>query len=341
MKTLLKLSSILILLNAIFLSETIAQSLSIPGQIPELEEQVSVIVEPTLPKPYEVVKIKAEAYGTDLSRAFITWKVNNVVKKSGRGEQSFEINSGAPGTLQTITLDIQPSGGPLISKVITIKPQEVDVIWEARSYAPPFYKGKTLQGYMGDIVVVAIPNFYSAGRPVNSHNPYFKWQLNGDLLSSDSGLGKNFITMTGGILLQPQDIQVSVTDDDFNKSERFMTIEPEESFVLFYRNSPLYGIMFNQAIAGYTLKSPEISLTAIPYFFESSSRSSGKLEYEWRVNGEASPISSSDTATFRYVDDKAGTSLVGVTVKNNEEFLQEQSTRARIELQPEAQKIEF
>lgn len=341
MKTLLKLSSLFILSGLVFSGITLAQTLSIPGQIPELEEQVSVTIDPTLPRPYETVNIRVDAYGTDLSRAFITWKVNNVIKKTGRGEQAIEINSGAPGTQQTIILDVQPVGGPLISKRIIIKPQEVDLVWEARSYAPPFYKGKTLQGYMGDIVVVAMPNFYSGGKPAASRNPYFKWQLNGDGIENSSGLGRNSVSLSGGILLQPQDIQVEVTDDDLNKSKQFLTIEPEQSSVLFYKNSPLYGIMFNEAIAQHTLTSPEIALTAIPYFFESPARATGKLQYEWRVNGEASPISSSDTATFRYVDNKSGTSLVGVTVKNSEEFLQEQSTRATINLRPEERSIEF
>lgn len=328
--------SILLLPEIIF-----GQSISIPGQVPELEEQISVIVDPELPRSYENINIKVEAYGTDLTRAFITWKVNNKTVKSGRGEQSFELNSGKVGNSQVVSIIIQPTGGPAIVKNLTFKPQEIDLLWEARSYTPPFYKGKALQGFMGDVVVVAIPNFVSNGKLTQTRNATYKWQRNGDAINNESGFGKNSVSFKGGILLKPEEIEVEVTDDNFNRSKQTVAIEPMQPFALLYENNPLYGILFNKKVNQTVLKNGEVSFSAVPYFFETPSKKSSLLKYSWKINGQESFVFNTDKAIFRYEDKEAGSSFIDLTVSHQTNFLQEASVRASIKLEPKPEKIEF
>ncbi len=321
----------LITLFVCFQFVDLVQAISIPGQIPELEEQVSVIVEPELPSPNEKVNIKVEAYGTDLTRAFITWKVNNVIKKSGRGEQMFELNSGPVGTAQTVVISIQPTGGPVITKQLFFKPQEVDLLWEARSYTPPFYKGKALPGFMGESIVVAIPTFTNGQTVTLPKNTTFKWKKDYEVQNDESGFMKNSMIVKGGILLKPEEIQIEATDDFGNKAKQTISYEYVEPSAFFYEKSPLYGILFNKKINSASIKNKELGLITIPYFFETSSRSG--LNYTWKVNGSESFLFSKDYAVFRYSGEDGGTSIIDVDVKSPDNFLQEASTRASLNLE--------
>lgn len=309
-----------------------AQSVSIPAQIPDLEEQVSIFVEPELPKPNEDITIKVEAYGTDLTRAFITWKVNNVVKKSGRGEQTFQLNSGDTGTKQVVLIQIQPFGGPLIQKTLVFKPQEVDLLWEARGYTPPFYKGKSIPTYMGKVKFLAIPQFKDGQTTLSSLNKTFRWSQNHEVINEASGFNKNTLTVTGDILLKPETISVEVADDLFNKATKDVDINFFEPQVFLYERSALYGIMFNQVINDVTLKNKELSVLAIPYFFDTISKQISSLNYNWKINGNDSYLFTKDSATFRYVEGQEGTSVIDVIVKSTTNFLQEARARLNIKL---------
>lgn len=312
-----------------------AQNVSIPAQIPELEEQVSIFVEPELPKPNEQVEIKVEAYGTDLTRAFITWKVNGITKKSGRGEQTFSLNSGTAGTKQTVLIQIQPFGGPLIQKTLVFEPQEVDMLWEARSYTPPFYKGKSLPGYMGTVKMVAIPQFKNGNVNISPINKTFRWSKNYELINESSGFNKNSLTISGDILLKPETISVEVSDDNLRKARKDTEINFFEPTLLAYENNPLYGILFNKSISDISLQNREISISAIPFFFETESKKTSNMKFSWRVNGNESFLFTKDSATFRYNSNEQGTSLIDIVANHTNNFLQEARLRFNIQLKNE------
>ncbi len=310
------------------------QGFSIPSQIPELEEQVSFIVTPQLPKTGEQIKIKAEAFGTDLNRAFITWKINGTTKKTGRGEQVLEFTNGALGTTQTVFVSIVPfGGGKNIEKTFSFTPQEVDIIWESRSYTPSFYKGKALPGYLGNIVAVAIPHFVNKNSLVTKPvNPTYRWKQDYSLVNEQSGFMKNTFSLQGGYLLKPETVQVEVQDDFANKARGDTLINFFAPEVLLYEYSPLYGILHNTALSEITLKNKELSLVATPFFFETNSKKKGSLNYTWNINGIPSIVFDTDTTLFRYDSNNKGISIVNVLIKHPTNLLQEAQKQATINL---------
>lgn len=301
-----------------------AQSLSIPGQIPDIEEQVSIDMSPSLPKPNQQIKLKVNAYGTDLSKAQITWKVNGVEQKSGRGEQEFETNSGNIGTKTTINISIKPSNGPVIEKTVYFTPQEVDLIWEARSYTPPFYRGKSLQGPMGNVTVLAMPNFKKENKQsVNTNTIKYTWQRNSKVSGVNSGYQKNYFSFKGEILLKPEEIQVEATDDNGGVAKAFLEISPIEPKIFFYENSPLYGILFNKTTSLFQMNNKEISLASVPLFFETTSRNNSELEYTWDIDGVSDRFFKKSDIIFRSSGQSSGMVNVALKVKNKNSFLQE------------------
>jgi hypothetical protein len=313
---------------------SVAQGTSIPSQIPELKEQVSFVVTPELPKANQLIKIRAEAFGTDLTRSFITWKINGITKKTGRGEQTFELTNGSLGTAQNVSVIIEPfGGGENIEKTFSFLPQEVDILWEARSYTPPFYKGKALPGYVGNVVALAVPHFVSkTGTKTTAMNPTYKWKQNYSFVAGQSGFQKNTFKLQGGYLLQPETLQVEVRDDLLNRAISETRINFFNPLILFYENNPLYGILNNKALTEKTLTGKEISLSSTPFFFDLVSNKKNDLDYAWTINGEDSFLFRKNTALFRYDGDEEGSSRINITAKNPENLLQEAVQQLTIQL---------
>ena len=84
-----------------------AEAQSIPSQIPEIQEQISVTVEPKIPAPFQNVKITLEAYGTNLDQANITWTINGTLTKSGKGEIILELQAPKAGSRKTVVVSIK------------------------------------------------------------------------------------------------------------------------------------------------------------------------------------------------------------------------------------------
>lgn len=93
---------------------------------PGVNEQISVHMIPEKPEPNENVTINIESFATNLSKAYIVWSVNDVVKKEGAGETSFNLTSGKAGFIQIVNVDITTEDRRSISHSIRIAPAKVD-----------------------------------------------------------------------------------------------------------------------------------------------------------------------------------------------------------------------
>lgn len=314
-------------LSLIFLpGNSLAVETSIPAQIPELQEQISVNVDKDFPKPYETVNIDLEAFGTDLNKANIIWTVNGKVEKQGTGEVKFSVQAGGVGSVKRVGIQISPYGGVAIKKSLTIAPAEIDLIWEARTYTPPFYKGKAFYTPQENIVVVAMPNFIAEnGSRLDSKKLIYTWQKNGDVEQDQSGYGKNTYKMQGGILMKEDTISAEVTGFAKEKAKESIDLRLLSAEALFYENNPLYGILFNKSLSGtYAFNETEKNVEVFPYYFGAFRKSDPSLTYEWLLNNQKISVDSNKSnLVFRNTGEESGTSLIGITIGDTENFLQE------------------
>lgn len=322
LKSLLKIFLfILVLIPNVSFSED-----SIPAQIPELEEQISVNIDNDFPKPYETVNINLEAFGTDLNKASITWTVNGTVAKKGTGEVNFSVQAGGVGSVKKVGIQINVLGGIPINKSLTIAPEEADLIWEARTYTPPFYKGKALYTPQEKVVVVAMPNFLTPeGSQMDSKKLIYTWNKNGDVEQDQSGYGKNVYRITGGILLKEDTIGVEVTGFGRERAKESIDLKLNSPEAVFYENNPLYGILFNKSMIGtYNLGDSEKTVEAFPFYFGAFRKSDPRITYNWTLNNDKILVpETKNSIVFRNTGEEAGTSYVGLTIGNNSNFLEE------------------
>ena len=325
-----KLSLGLLITSCFFPFTGLAQNLS---SVSDLNNLLSVEINPHIPRANEKVSISIQSFRVDLNRADIAWFVNGDLVNSGTGLRSFSFTTGPRGTVSLIEIVMKPLGGIAFTKTLRIAPADVDIVWQTDAYVPPFYKGKTLYTYGTPITFVALPSFIQTdGSSLAASNLVYKWYTDTDtVFDTQSGYGKNTLSFDDASFL-PRHVEVDVSSiDNTFKAHTAIDVSAESTQILLYQNNPLLGILFNTSAQNLSLVSNEITLTATPYFFNTSLRENPSMNYLWSING--SPIAEQDnnsSVTFRKEGNISGASNVGVTVKNILQGLQHSSGGAKI-----------
>lgn len=253
---------------------------------------------PEYPNAFEEVKIFIGSSSLDLETAKITWKVGGQIVDQGVGAQEISVSTGDYGK-ETFVQAIIEDGTQIITRDFTIRPSFIDLIWQADTYTPPFYKGKALHTSEGRVTVVALPSIYYNKRKLPNSGLYFDWFLNGSKVLS--GVGKdsfafnNYFTKKDDLI----SVQVSLPGGTVeNKKEiKFTAKEPK---VILYEDDPLLGITYEKAISSeFKFKNKETSLVVSPYFFSINNPNDSELEYEWLVNNKPLVDGTRERITFR------------------------------------------
>lgn len=318
------------------------EDLPIPTQIQDLDEQINSNVSPKFPKPGEDVTITLSAFGTDLNTANIIWSVNDIIVKQGKGQKVLVVNAGKSGEITNVKVDIEPKNSKIITKTFTINPQTVDILWEARTYTPPFYKGKSMFTPEERVVFVAMPNIN--GLNTDPKTLVYKWTENQTVQGDKSGYGQNTFVHQGDILMKPVEIGVEATSEDGSKAFNNMYLSSVYPENYLYENSPLYGILFNREVSGTFMfeDKEERTLSVFPYFIGASNRLQSNLSYIWSVNyNTVTGPENQKELTFRNTSNLEGKSFIDVITNNKNSFLQKAETTTYIDFQKLKKAFEF
>ncbi|MEK7116651.1 MAG: hypothetical protein AAB837_00610 [Patescibacteria group bacterium] len=296
-----------------------------------LTNELGVEIIPTYPRPNEPVFINLTLYTDDLNSADIFWYKDGKNVLSGKGEIRYSFNAGAVGEETKIEIRINLLSGASFSKAFTLNPASIDLVWEASSYVPPFYRGKALHPRQGVLKIVALPEFVKNGQRISPANLIYNWSNDVEAYQSQSGYGKNVLVLDGSILGRSESVEVLATDPVNNLvAQSFIDISPTDPQIIFYENNPYYGPLFDSAIIGsFDLKTDEVQILAAPYYF--TKESGGLLKYEWRLNGASvSNLLGSRTAIFRKPEGESGRSSVSLQVENTNRILQQADDNLQI-----------
>ncbi len=277
--------TIILGLLALLLAAPAYAQLSLPGA----ESALFFSLDPRNPAPGETVRLSLQSVLYDLDASDIVWSEDKDVIAEGGGLKSITLQVGGLGSVRTIGATISgPSGSA--SAEITIAPATLDLLWEADSYTPPFYKGRALPAAGGVVRIAAIPHFIRAnGSTIPPSDIVFSWKRDGQFLESISGRGKASAVLEGPTLFGAVAITVdAVSADGTLEAQTIVRLADTRSRIEFYENHPLFGILFGQAIGTSAfIPDSEMTFTAIPYFAPANSASDQALEYDWTVNEQA------------------------------------------------------
>lgn len=294
------------------------------GAYAQTANDISISAIPQFPKVNEVVSLQLSSLSTDLNRASISWTLNGEVRVSGIGKTNFQFTTGPLGSVSRITASITTIDGRQLTRSTAIRSTGVDILWEAFSYTPPFYKGRAVPSFNGLVTLIAIPELVNeGGSKTKSSEVVYQWKQGGISLGSASGYGRQKVVINTG--LSPRRLQtITVEASTLNgalRAEGAVSVPNKDPIVLFYKKHPLQGIGYEKALKDSVfLNGEEIILRAEPYFFSLDDLLRDELRYTWNVNN--SPISVEDNqkeVTFRR-EIQGGTSLVSLKIKNKNLF---------------------
>ena len=322
--TKINIFSLAIILLSVFSFSSNVQAQTAQDIISGVANNIQVSITPQYPKAGDTVSIHLQSYSTSLDQANISWIVGGKVVSKGFGLADFTAIAGKVGTRSTITARITTSDKTVVNKTIVIQPADIDLLWQASSYVPQFYQGKALYPHQGLITFTAVPNV-SADKSVSKvmGSYIYTWKKDGDVLGDFSGYGKNTFSLRGTIISRPFTMQVDVrSTDGVSLGSASVTITPRSPEIAFYENDPLLGVLYNNNLSNYAMQGKELSVTAIPFFFNTGGEPSD-LQFKWTMNGQSIATQNDPTTlTVRNETGASGNSTIGLQISNALKTLQ-------------------
>jgi len=290
------------------------------AQLENAAVQGSVLVpSPQFPEPGEQVTLSIDDYTINTNGAKITWFVDGEYIESQDNNRGIVVTAGTLGTTKTVTaITTLPSGARLTASY-TLTPMRVDMLIEADTLTPAFYKGRALPSSGSPVRVTAVP-FTGQARSPESYS--YKWTVGSDIAGGGSHFGKNSVTFSSGF---EKSVKVSVDVMDSNggvitkKTIYVPIIEPE---LHFYEINPLRGMSEIAIGRNYIFVGDEVRVRAEPYYM-SSNLLSQDPHREWKIEGRTANNPSADPQeiTLRKEGDR-GSFTLEFHIRNLRQLLQ-------------------
>ena len=257
------------------------------AQVGNTGTELTMVLSPTHPRPGEEVTVSIESYNFDLNRSEVHWFVNDLPVKTSTGGKTFTVKAGRNGEATTVRVLAIAENGNTYSVNTLIRPAEVNLLWQAQSYTPPFYRGKALMPYQGTVMVVAVPSFARGTSTMAPESLIYTWKDGDDVIGDSSGKGRSAFAFRGSVPLRTKTISVLVESPDRTMSAvASITVSPVSPRLLFYENHPRYGLLLSKSLENtFTLEEDEVRIDVIPYYFETAgARTSKDMVYDWQMN---------------------------------------------------------
>ena len=132
-------ASLLVLSAMLFAAPAYAQFDLLEGA-PALTLSMS----PAHPSAGDGVKLEVRSTTLDLAQDSLAWSAGGKTIAQGVGVTSAYLTMGDESSVTTVTITVSDANGVIASTNVTITPSHVDLLFESDSYAPPFYRGRTL-----------------------------------------------------------------------------------------------------------------------------------------------------------------------------------------------------
>jgi len=282
------------------------------------------------PAPGQSVTITAASYSVDINAANLVWTAGGKTIAKGVGVTSVTVQAPALGKRLKVNVSAVASDGTSFNSSVVIGSGAVDLIIEPDGYAPPFFKGKLPVVYQNAVKVTAVPHLAnSSGVEYDPKTLVYKWQQGDSVLQDQSGYGRQSVVIQGGIIPRAYTLTATVTTrDGSTQGMGLTTVSFGPPSLIFYRNDPLYGPLFNNAIGNsiYLGTQREAGVLAVPYGFGLPASGLGDLSLAWFINGKEHPeLASGDSVTLRAPDNSAGSSNIELDVDNKIDILQQAS----------------
>ncbi|MDP2655231.1 MAG: hypothetical protein Q8P17_01585 [bacterium] len=256
-------------------------------------DSFTVSVTPQYPTPYSSATLSFLSISLDLANATLSLSVGgkNIYKGAVR---PVAVPLGKAGSVTNVAATIS-SGGANYSQSLSLQPQDVALVVEPISSAPPLYPGKPLVPLEGDVRVVAVANLKSSGgKSLDPSVLSYTWTVDNTRIANSSGIGKMAIIVASPLQYRARDVSVAVTSQDGSLvGGALLSLSPIEPSVRIYENDPLLGILYDHVLSdSYSITGTESTLFAAPFSLPTTI---GAPFVQWFLNGSVAQTGNSIT----------------------------------------------
>jgi len=264
-----------------------------------LERPLDLAMVPEYPAPGDTVTFTVSSYGVDLNRSMIVWYADGREIARGSALTSTNVTAGKAGTATEIVVVAQEEDGLIGSAEASVRPTEVDLLWESDSYRPPYFRGRTLSGTNATIRAQAIVRFVRPdGSAIPEEGIIYSWYKGTARIAS--GRGKSSVKMSGPSLFGNDTLSVMAESaDGAYRGRASVRINGVDPTLELYENHPLFGVLYHRALTGNaTTLETELKVTAVPYFAHIAAPHEASLVYEWALDSTALEADPEHPETF-------------------------------------------
>jgi hypothetical protein len=284
-----------------------------------LQNAVIIRASPGTPSAGDTVHFTVEGPIYDLPKDSITWNVNGKQLASGIGATSVDTSVDAKSDPLDVSVTVTDPVWGIASNELTLVPLQLDILYDAPTYVPPFYRGRTLPSAGGTLRLQAIARFMQNGTLIPNSSITYTWSRNGEVMGNLSGIGQSQISIDSPPLYGTDTISVRATAKNETLSASASVVIPNTSPVLaLYEDHPLFGVTYFSALSGQIAASGEMTVAAIPYFAPTVSLNDPTLEFNWLLNdAELSASSTKRNEITLTADQNSAKVHLDVTSTNN------------------------
>lgn len=281
---------------------------------------ISIALSPAYPDPGQMVTATLNDYAVDTTGASIAWYINGKRVPAVTDQRSISFPAGALGT-KTVIKEVStlPNGATMTATAVA-PVVRVDLLVEANTIAPAFYRGRTVPAIGSIVRVTALP-FDGSGAAASNYD--YTWTVNDSVINGGAVHGQNAIQFAAGF---SRDLTVTVQVTNYQGAtvgKKSIMIPLQKPHLLFYRIDPLSGIAREAMSNPYTMTAPEIQVQAVPYGIDRSLLSQSPY-IAWKLNG--SPIQNQSSIpeeiTLRKTASTTGSFLLDFHIRNLQQLLQ-------------------
>ncbi len=199
---------------------------------------------------------------------------------------------------------------------------EVNLVWEAQTYAPPWYQGRTLPTAESLVRVVAMTQI---------KDPIFHWRKDGLDIRSASGPGKNAFDFRASQRPGSENlIEVSVTRPDRSLGATSATRVPVAAPKIVFYEVTDGQIDYRQALKNLNIITDQTKIIAEPFYFSLTDWFNRRLTFNWSANQQKIEPATEDPRYLTLVtsaDSGAGETMLDLKITNAEHPLQTASAK--------------
>jgi len=273
------------------------------------ESAFTISVSPQYPAPYSQASISLVSNSLDLTNATLTVSVGG--KEVYKGTvRTFSVSLGKAGSVTNVKVTVS-SGGANYSQTLSIEPQDVVLVAEPISSAPPLYPGKSFVPLEGDVRVVAVARLKDAGGKTSGPTTYsYAWTVDGVKMANASGIGRSALIVASPLQYRTREVSIVVKNSNGNLvGGATLSLSAMDPSVRIYENDPLLGIRFDHALfGGYTISDAEATLYAAPFSLPTTG---GAPLIQWFLNN--SPAQTGNSITLRPTGSGRGNASLSLT----------------------------